>query len=171
MQIDSRPNSRLPVLYWTTRIALVVAWLLIARRALGRRSVWPGLAVAIAIAALLFASLRAVTWNYAALEAARGALRAAGVYGQHGRWKLALAAALLVAGAALWARVRRIAPDRRALICAAVVLLQGILIGIETISLDDVLPRVVTHQPGRYLVEGGLAALALWALRPAQDGR
>jgi hypothetical protein len=159
------------LLYWTTRIALVVAWLLVARRALGRRHAWPGLAFAFAAAAVLFASLRAVTWNYAALEAARGALRSAGMYGQRGWWKLVLAAGLLVAGTAFWCRVRRAAPDRRAVLCAAAVLLQGTLIGIETFSLDDVLPRAFTDQPGRYLAEGSFAALALWALRPAEADR
>jgi hypothetical protein len=51
------------------------------------------------------------------------------------------------------------------------VLLQGTLIGIETFSLDDVLPRAMTDLPGRYLAEASFVALALWALRPAETDR
>lgn len=173
-RVHSAP-TRLPcstgVLYWTTRIALVAAWLLLAWRAYGRRRDWGGLAAAVAFAAVLFASVRAYKWNYAVLEAARRALRAAGVYEGRVGWKLALGGALLCAGVLLWRCVRRAAPEPRAIVCVAAMLLQAALLGIETFSLDDALPRVMKDQPGRYLIEGSCVALALWALRPARGGR
>lgn len=159
------------MLYWTTRIALVAAWLLVAWLALRRRRDWGGLAVVVAVLAALFASLRAVTWNYAVLAAARRVLQDAGAYEARVGWKVALGAVLLCAIVLLLRRALRAAPEPRALLCIVAVVIQGALLAIETFSLDDVMPRPLQEQPGRYLLEGSCVALALWALRPAGEGR
>jgi hypothetical protein len=117
---------------------------------------------------LLFATARAFRWNQAVLDAARGTLRASGLYEGRLWLKLVLAVALSCAVAHLWTRARRVALGPRAALCAGALLLQGVLHGVETLSLDEVAPRWLQEQPGRYLLEGSFAALALWALRPAE---
>jgi hypothetical protein len=164
-------SDLLPVPYMPTRLALVAACLLVGRRAFGRRSAWPGLAVAIAVAAVLLATLRAVIWSFAALETASGALRSVAIYGQRGWWKLALVTCFLVAGAASWNRMRCTVPDGRSVLGAAAVFLQGTLIWIVTLLLEDALLTAITVQPGRYLAEGRFDALALWAYRRIEGNR
>lgn len=153
------------LLYWLCRITLVLTWLLVAalagRRHAEGRAVWLGCA----LAALLFASMRAVTWNYLLLEAGRALLRSGGVYDERFWFKLLLAVLLAAGLLLLVVALRRVSAPRAALLCAVGILLHGALLGIETFSLDDALPRWLLAQPGRYLYEGLAAAIALLAAR------
>lgn len=151
------------ILYWSARVLLVAAWLALALLAWRRRAVAGPLWGGIAAAALAFASMRAWPWNYLLLEAARFALRGLGVYDDRLVAK-ALLAVLLVAAIALGARaLRRVHWVLATTICASAVALQGCLLAIETLSLDDALPSCLFAQPTRYLLEGSFASLALVA--------
>lgn len=156
------------ILYWSARVLLVVAWLALALLAWRRRAAagppWAG----VAATALVFASMRAWPYNYLLLEAARCVLRGLGVYDDRLVAK-ALLAVLLVAAIALAVRaLRRARWAGATTICTSAVALQGGLLAIETLSLDDALPSCLFAQPTRYLLEGSFAAMALaaaWSAR------
>jgi len=152
------------VLYWTTRAALVMAWLLVGWRSWQRRAQWRGLWIGAAMAAMVFASMRAWPWNYWLLEAARAGLRAIGVYDERIWFKALLAVALFLAMVFATRRIRRLAHDPVAFGCCLGLGLQALLLVIETLSLDDLLPNVIERQPGRYLTEGSCVTIALVSL-------
>lgn len=152
------------ILYWSSRAGLVLAWLAAAAlcwsKRQGRAGFWPGAA----LLAVLFASLRAWPWNYAVLDAARSALRRAGVYDDRIWIKAVLAIALACLVVLLLRRWRHLAAERATLVCHLALGVQATLLAVETASLDDPLPGWLFQQPGRYLFEGACAALALGAL-------
>ena len=155
----------LDILYWTVRLTLVATWVVVAVRAWQWRStvrrVWLGYSAL----ALLFASMRAWRWNYALLDAARGVLKRAGVYDDRIWFKLILAVGLILFLVVVARVMRRIMRERAALLCGVALGMQGTLLCIETMSLDDFIPQWFWQQPVRYLVEGCFAAVALVALR------
>ena len=156
--VDSTP-------YVLARIGLVCLWAwaawACARRAGDWRAFWRGAAVA----AVLFASMRALRWNYLLLDAARSGLRALGAYDERIWFKVALAVLLTVT--LLWAlhAAGRLWRSKAAMACFLALLLQGTLLACETLSLDDALPRVLVTQPGRYLYEGTMVLVAILAAR------
>lgn len=158
----------LDVLYWTARLALVGAWLGVAfacwRRDAGRGPIWR----ACALLALGFASVRLLLWNYLFLERGQALLRTLAVYHQRFWVKavlaLALAAALVVVLRRLWSAR---AHSLTWLGCALAA--QGALLAVETLSLDDPLPRWLFTQPWRYLIEAALAVIALRAALGRKD--
>lgn len=137
------------MLYWGTRIALVAVWLVVALRT------WPR---AVAVCALVFASVRAFPWNYWLLEAARSGLRAIGIYEDRLWVKIVLAVVLVLVACTVAGRVLRHASSP---LLRAGIGLHATLLAIETCSLDDALPTFCVTQPGRYLLEGAFASLAL----------
>lgn len=159
------------MLYWTTRVLLVVAWLVVAWLAGGRggrrgRTWRTGV-----VAALVFASLRALPWNYALLEVARGLLREAGCYDDRWLGKLGVGV-LFVAVVALGvvtSRWRQLAPA--VAVAHLGVALQAVLLAIETASLDEVLPGMLFTQPWRYALEGTFVGLALAGLACVRTSR
>jgi len=151
-------------LYWTTRAALVAAWLLVGWQSWQRRPQWPGLWLTAALAATVFASMRAWPWNYWLLQAARACLRAVGVYDDRIWFKAVLAVALLLVIVFAVRRMQRLSHNPAALGCCIGLALQALLLAIETLSLDDLLPAAIERQPGRYLTEGSCAAIALLSL-------
>ncbi len=159
------------LLYWATRATLVAAWLLVAARIAGKRREWPRFATLGIAVAVLFASVRAWPWNYLFLESARGVLRQVGVYNDRFWFKLLLAVGLLLAIVTAARNLRRLARDRTALACCLGLGLQGILLAIETMSLDDPLPRWLVQQPGRYLAESTFVGVALVALLAPARGK
>jgi hypothetical protein len=156
--------------YWCARIALVAAWLVLARWLWAERGA-PGWRAG-AIIAALFASMRAWPWNYELLEAARALLRAADVYEERLWFKIALAIVLAAIAVPLVRGIAAVRANVGALDARIGVGLQAALLAIETCSLDDAMPRWMMDQPGRYLLEGTFAGLALvgaWRLRAAPD--
>lgn len=162
----------LDLLYWTTRLGLVAAWLLVAVLAWRRssaRGVWLGYSAL----ALVFASMRAWRWNYALLEGARWVLKRAGVYDDRIWFKLLVAIALVLLLIVVVRGMRLILREPASLICGFGMGLQGLLLAIETLSLDDFIPQLLVQQPVRYLAEGSFAMIALAAARrhrePSQE--
>lgn len=150
------------MLYWGARIALVVAWLVLAAWLWAPRgSGWR----AGAIAAALFATMRAWPWNYLLLDAARAVLRAAGVYDERLWLKIALAVVLAAMLVPLVRGLAAVRANAGALDVRLGVGLQATLLAIETFSLDDALPRWMVEQPGRYVLEAAFVALALLGAR------
>ena len=152
------------MLYWATRVLLVVAWLVVAWLAVGRGGRRGGAWRTGVVAALVFASLRAWPWNYALLEGARGLLRAAGCYDDRLWVKFAVGVAFVavIAVGVATSRWRRLAPA--VAVAHLGVALQAVLLAIETASLDEALPGVLFTQPWRYALEGTFAGLALAGL-------
>jgi len=146
------------VVYWITRIALVAGWLLVATR-VWRREPAHGWRT-VAVAAILFASMRALRWNYGLLEGGRALLRSTGTYDDRIVAKIVLGGLLAAATAAAVFLLRRIG-DRALRTALLGTLLQVALVLVETCSLDDAMPRWLVTQPGRYLAEGAFLALAL----------
>ncbi len=155
------------ILYWASRVGLVIAWLLVARHCWRRRQAWPlGGPIATGLA-ILFASLRAWPWNYALLEAARTAMHAVDIHDDRLVVKTLLVVLLLVlllAALSLGWRWRRHVTETAAAGCALGLGLQALLLSFETASLDDLLPGWSQQQPGRYLLEGTFAAGAWFSL-------
>lgn len=151
--------------YVVARIALVCLWALTACACARRKGDWQGFWRAAALAALVFGSMRALRWNYILLDWARAGLRELGVYDERIWFKVALASFLTVA--LLWAlhSAGRLWRSRAAMVSYVALLLQGVLLACETMSLDDALPRALLQQPGRYLFEGAMATAALLAAR------
>lgn len=150
--------------YWSARVGLAVGWLLVA---IGcwRQAPPRGWRIA-AVAAAVFASVRALRWNYGLLLGARELLFAAGVYDDRIVGKLALGALLVVAIAFAVVALRRVgAPALRTTLAG--VALQAALVLVETCSLDDAMPRWTMQQPGRYLVEGAFLAISSFGVRRA----
>jgi hypothetical protein len=145
------------LVYWTARTLLVCGWLLVAVVGWRRRADrgW----AAIAVCAVVFASMRAFRWNYGLLDGARTLLQGAGFYDDRIVGKLVLGGLLLVAAVVAlraWWRVAS-SPLRIALLGVG---LQASLLLVETCSLDDAMPRWLVAQPGRYLAEGAFLVLA-----------
>ncbi|MEY3162581.1 MAG: hypothetical protein RIT25_2575 [Planctomycetota bacterium] len=151
--------------YVLARIALVALWAWTAWQCLRRGGDWQRFWRGAALAAVLYGSMRAFRWNYLLLEWARAGLRSLGVYDERIWFKVMLASLLTVA--LLWAlhAAGRLWRSRAAMACFVALLLQGALLACETLSLDDALPRALVTQPGRYLYEGAMAAVALLAAR------
>jgi len=159
----------LDLLYWTARATLVATWLVVAVRAWSRRRSSPRVWSSCATIAVAFASVRVWPWNYALLELARAGLREAGVYDERFWFKLALATGLVLGVAAARPSLRRLIREPAEFGCCIGLGLQGILLAIETMSLDEAIPQFLVQQPGRYLAEGCFAGLALLAvLRPRE---
>lgn len=156
-------------LYWSVRLVLVAMWVVVALQAWHRRctlrTVWLGFSAL----ALVFASMRAYGWNYALLEGARSLLRGAGVYGDRVWIKLVLGVALILFMIVAAGRMRRILREPAALMCGVGLGMQGTLLLIETMSLDDFVPQWFLQQPVRYLAEGCFGAIALVALHRRND--
>lgn len=153
-------------IYWTARVGLVLGWLAVVWAALPLRAAQRAFA-GVAVAALLFASMRALRWNYGLLLGARELLQAAGVYDDRIVGKLVLGALLVVAAALAAVALRRLG-DRARRTALLGVGLQAALVLVETCSLDDAMPRWLMAQPGRYLAEGGFLALAGLGVRAAR---
>lgn len=153
-------------IYWTARVGLVLGWLAVAWAALPLRARQRAF-VGVAVAALLFATMRALRWNYGLLLGARELLQAAGVYDDRIVGKLVVGALLVVAAALAAVALRRLG-DRALRLCLVGVGLQAVLVLVETCSLDDAMPRWLMAQPGRYLAEGAFLALALVGVRAAR---
>ncbi|MBM3962958.1 MAG: hypothetical protein FJ306_13810 [Planctomycetes bacterium] len=148
------------LLYWSARAALVVGWLAVGWSALRRGGGWKG----VAVAAIAFASLRALRWNIGLLQIGRELLRKAGIYEDRFVLKVALATALALAVAAAALAVWRLRDARRRAALLAVVL-QCALLCVETISIGETSLAFVTTQPARYLAEGALLACVAWGSR------
>lgn len=157
------------LLYWIVRLVLVAMWVIVALQAWQRRctvrTVWLGYSAL----ALVFASVRACRWNYALLEGARGLLRRAGLYNDRIWFKLILLVALIVFIFVAARRMRRLLHEPAALLCGVGLGMQGTLLLIETMSLDDFVPRWFFQQPVRYLAEGCFGAVALVAFHRRSD--
>ncbi len=157
------------LLYWGVRLLLVVMWLVVALQAWQRRctlrTVWLGCSAL----ALVFASVRACRWNYALLEGARRLLSGAGVYSDRAWIKLVLVVALILFIFVAARRVRRAIREPAALMCSVGLGMQGTLLLVETMSLDDFVPQWFLQQPVRYLAEGCFGAVALVALHRRSD--
>ena len=162
--LPTRTMGMLDLLYWTARFGLVAAWTVVAVlawRPQGRaRNVWLGYSAL----ALVYASMRAWRWNYVLLERARGLLRRFEVYDDRIWFKLVVAVALVLVLVVILRSMRRIAREPAALLCGVGMALQGTLLAIETLSLDDFIPRLLVQQPVRYLAEGSFAVIALAAV-------
>jgi hypothetical protein len=126
----------------------------------------PGAYTLAAGAAALYASLRAVSWNFDVLEGGRSILRSLGVYDDRLWikivWALIVAVALVVVLHRLRSRSR--AGPRLPRLALAGLLGQGLLVLSETTSLDDGLPAWLLQQPGRYVFEVSMASLVLVGL-------
>lgn len=156
------------LLYWSARAALVVGWLAVGWSALRRGGGWTG----VAVAAIAFASLRALRWNIDLLQIGRELLRKAGIYEDRFVLKVALATALALAVAATALAVWRLRAARRRAALLGVVL-QCALLGVETFSIGETYLSFVTTQPARYLAEGVFLACVAWGVRrraTAQEG-
>jgi hypothetical protein len=157
------------VLYYASRTLLVVAWLLVAmgawRLRAAARSPWTG----IALAAALFASVRAWPWNYRLLDGARAVLRGFGVYDERLAAKIVVGALLAVVVVSLVRSLRRARWSSSARGCALASGALGCLLAIETMSLDDALPGWLLAQPGRYVFEGACVIAAMLAVRRARS--
>ncbi|MBM3973805.1 MAG: hypothetical protein FJ301_06855 [Planctomycetes bacterium] len=153
-------------IYWTARVALVLGWLAVAWASLPLRARQRAF-TAVAVAALLFATMRALRWNYSLLLGARELLQATGVNDDRVVGKL-IVGALLVAAAALAIVALRRLGDRALRMALLGVGLQAALVLVETCSFDDVMPRWLLAQPGRYLAEGSFLALAALGVRAAR---
>jgi len=183
------------VLYYTGRTLLVVGWLLLAgsawRLRATARNPWTG----IALAAALFASVRAWPWNYRLLDGARAVLRGFGVYDERLAAKIVVGALLVIVVVSLVRSLRRVRWSSSARGCAlatgvfgcllAIETMSlrrgrwsssargcalatgvfGCLLAIETMSLDEALPGWLLEQPVRYLFEGACVIAALLAAR------
>ncbi len=153
------------VLYYTGRTLLVVGWLLLAgsawRLRATARNPWTG----IALAAALFASVRAWPWNYRLLDGARAVLRGFGVYDERLAAKIVVGALLVIVVVSLVRSLRRVRWSSSARGCALATGVFGCLLAIETMSLDEALPGWLLEQPVRYLFEGACVIAALLAAR------
>jgi hypothetical protein len=149
-------------LYWTARSGLIALWIAVCVLA------WRRGARGTAGLAAVYASLRVQSWNFELLNLGRTGLRELGVYDQRIVPKIVLAVILsAVVAWVLWRRLRTAPPGRRPASWPPflALLLQGLLLISETVSLDDFLPRWLMTQPGRYLFEGTMAAVALVGIR------
>jgi hypothetical protein len=153
------------LVYWIARLTLVGAWILVASCALLWRSRVAGPWWSCASAAAVFATLRAWPWNYGLLDVARSLLRYCGAYEERFWSKVVLAGALVLLVTSCVRGLRRWAHEPAVIGCCAGLGLQGVLIAIETLSLDEVLPGWLLRQPVRYLAEGCFVCVALIALR------
>jgi hypothetical protein len=154
------------ILYWTARSGLVALWIAACVLA------WRRGARGTAGLAAVYASLRVQSWNFDLLNLGRAGLRELGVYDQRIVPKIILAVILTALVTwVLWRRVRTAPSGRRSATWPAflALLLQGLLLISETVSLDDFLPRWLMTQPGRYLFEGTMAAVALAGIRPREE--
>lgn len=147
------------LLYWWARAALVVGWIVVGLLALrgGRRR-------GVAVAALLFASLRALRWNIGLLHLGRELLRKAGIYEDRFVLKISLATALALAVGAAVVALARVRDGARRLALLGVAL-QCALLGVETFSIGETYLSFATTQPGRYLAEAAFLACVAWGVR------
>ena len=151
------------LVYWCARIGLIMGWLSAVLLAVsGRaRDRWLWLVI---LCGIVFAVVRATRWNYGVLSAGRDALKVLNAYDDRILFKIALAAILAVALAlTLWA-LRALNDTGRRLITLGVSL-QSVLLLVETLSLDEMMPSLIMAQPGRYLAEGLFLLLVLMGVR------
>ena len=146
-------------LYWIIRVLLAGGWCVCACRAWTRREEWPRIWVCCAVLSVLFASLRAYSWNYDVLAAARSALGASGFYEDRAYWKAILALGLVAVIVVGLRRRKLLARHRNVRMCIIGLSLQAALLAVETLSLDDAMPQIILKQPGRYLLEAAFLGL------------
>ena len=153
------------------RLAVGAAWvgaaLLFLRRDEGARRGWTGAAVC-----GVLASFACARWHVALLRGVRASLRDLGIYGERAVLNavigVALALVLVLVGRRLATRAasgtdaagRRSAAERVPLFAACAALAYVLA---QTAFLDDVLPALIAHGPGRFALEGTFALVVLAA--------
>jgi hypothetical protein len=156
------------------RVGLTVAWSLVAIAAIWNARRWSAARwyVCAGLAAGL-ASTSVWMWHVGLLRFGQRSLRSLGLYEGRLALKVVLAIVLLFGFIAtarlLGASVRRkLRGTGRALVPTT---LAVAYVALLTLSLDDFMPRVIAAPPGRFVIEFGLAALALLGAALAKENR